>query len=269
MTGDHGHEPEIENMRWWAEGSEPDANAVLLGVRESRAVMLTHQQLLAIGLPADADLRDYAVIGPDGPLPRYADQRQLAFQAATIANPYSHLTYFQVLAEPAAIIDQPALPTDARAAESARGYDSTAALETPVDVLLIVHPMLKDAAGPVADALAHEGKQVLTRDTDSLYRQFGAAQPSVDALRNAIAHYYLVGARQVVIVGSAQIDRAGGLVPSGVVIDPTTGSRFATDQPLADLDGDGVTDLSLTRLPVRQAAELRAAVASTLAAQSN
>jgi hypothetical protein len=151
---------------------------------------------------------------------------------------------------------------------------SAAALTSgPAELLVVAHPEFIDGLAPLVAAREAQGLDVKVADVDDVYARYGGGVVDPEAIRAYVgAAAATMGTEYVLLVGADTFDYRGYLgsgarsfvpslyAPTGPVV------RFApVDPAIADLDGDGVADLAIGRLPVRTRAELDAVVAKTLA----
>ena len=148
----------------------------------------------------------------------------------------------------------------------------------PATYLIVAHPSFIAGLAPLVAARRAEGFSVRVIDVEDLYRFYSAGSIDPQAIKLALAEAEArLGTRYVLLVGgdtSDYFNYAGGNSQSFL---PTlyrpTGSvvRYApADGAFADIDADGLADLSIGRFPVRTLAELDAVITKTLAyAQAN
>jgi hypothetical protein len=146
-------------------------------------------------------------------------------------------------------------------------------LEGPAQYLVVSHPDFIDGLAPLLVARAAQGLGVKVVDVRDVYAaySFGIVDPK--AIRDYIAAAARsLGTEYVLLVGGDTYDYLGytgagarSFIPS--LYAPTDEIiRFApVDPAFADLDGDGVPDLAIGRLPVRSREEIDTVVAKTLA----
>ncbi|MDH3603057.1 MAG: C25 family cysteine peptidase, partial [Candidatus Tectomicrobia bacterium] len=126
---------------------------------------------------------------------------------------------------------------------------------------------------PLQTLREHQGWSVALIDVQDLYDawSFGHKAPHAMSafLQHAVAHWQ-TAPRFVLLMGDASFDPRDYLdqgpsdwIPTAWV--HTAEMETASDDALADLDGDGAADLAIGRLPVRNAAEADHVVAKLLA----
>jgi hypothetical protein len=143
----------------------------------------------------------------------------------------------------------------------------------PARYLVISHPSFLGGLGPLVREREAQGFSVKVADVEDVYARFshGVFDPG------AIRDYLAVAAREmgteyVLLVGGDAVDYRDVRGLGALSFIPTLYARtgpivsFAPADPLlADVDGDGLQDLAIGRLPVRTAAELESVIAKTLA----
>ncbi len=146
----------------------------------------------------------------------------------------------------------------------------TAGLRSPAngaDYLVVTTADLKAAAEELAALRAAEGLSTAVVDVADVMDEFGDGVPSPHALHDFLTYVHTSWSpapRYVVLAGGGSFDYrnllglGGNLVPPLMVATPW--GLFASDNRLADADGDGLPDVAIGRLPVVSAAELRGVV---------
>ena len=152
-------------------------------------------------------------------------------------------------------------------------HAATGLTDGRAELLIVSHRDFLEGLVPLVEARTAQGLSVKVVDVDEVYGRFSGGIVDANAIHTYVtAAAATLGTRFVLLVGGDTYDYLGYLgtaarsfVPSlyapigGVV-------RFApVDPAYGDLDGDGVPDLAVGRLPVRSAADLAAIVAKTLA----
>lgn len=145
--------------------------------------------------------------------------------------------------------------------------------EGEAEYLVISHGSFLDGLGPLVALREAGGLSAKVVDVADVYARYTDGVFDPEAIRAYIADAVTeLGTRYVLLVGGDTFDyhdRLGlgsvSFVPS--LYEPTGDTvRWAPSDPsLADLDGDGVPDVPIGRLPVRSRAELDAVVAKILA----
>ncbi|MGD9583529.1 MAG: C25 family cysteine peptidase [Lysobacterales bacterium] len=152
-----------------------------------------------------------------------------------------------------------------------------AALEDPLagaaaDYLIVSHPSFVDGLAPLIAARQAEGFRVRVVNVLDLYRFYNDGVVDPIAIQLALSEaYQRLGTRYVLLVGGDTLDYFNYTGANSVSFLPTPyriTHRFirfgAADSVYADIDDDGLADLSIGRFPVRTRAELDALVAKTL-----
>jgi hypothetical protein len=129
------------------------------------------------------------------------------------------------------------------------------------DFLILTHRDFREAVKPLADLRRSQGMEVAVVDVEDIYDEFsyGAKSPQAvkDFLSWAKGHWQLAP-RYALLVGDSSLDPRNYLgfgnqdfVPTKLV--DATVLETASDDALADSDGDGLADMALGRLPVKTA----------------
>lgn len=158
----------------------------------------------------------------------------------------------------------------ARAPDSIGAAQLGNALKSPghrADYVVITASGLEGPAGSLASLRSKQGLEPLVVSVDEVMDTFNAGNYSPLAIRDFLAFAttsWAKGPRSVVLAGDASYDYrnnlgyGGNLVPTMMVGTPF--GLAASDGSLAELDGDGVPDLAIGRLPVISASELQTVV---------
>lgn len=136
------------------------------------------------------------------------------------------------------------------------------------DLLIITHRYFSSALGTLKSLRESQGLSVAIVDVEDAYDEFSYGQKTPQALKNFLAYAkgnWNTTPRFVLLAGDASLDPKNYLgygdsdfVPTKLV--DTQILETASDNWLADLDDDGVEDLAVGRLPVRDAQEARAMI---------
>jgi uncharacterized repeat protein (TIGR01451 family) len=151
---------------------------------------------------------------------------------------------------------------------------AAATLSGPADYLVISHGALLESVEPLVAHHRGQGRRVKVVDVADVFATFGHGMVDAQAIDAYVAEAKrALGVRWVLLVGADTYDYRDfdgdgsfSLMPSlyGEVGEGNV--RYAPIDPAyADVDGDGVPDLSLGRLPARTPADLDAMVAKSLA----
>jgi len=157
-----------------------------------------------------------------------------------------------------------------------------AALTSPekgADYIVIAHPDLAAAVQPLVALRQAQGLRTAVVPTDQIYLKFGAGEQSAEAitdfLRWAVETWPEPAPRFVLLAGDASYDPRNyldapnkNLVPTAFVSTVVMGET-ASDNALADVDGDGLPDLAIGRFPAQTPDEMKAMVDKTIAYEQN
>src|SRR5205085_1141966 len=148
-------------------------------------------------------------------------------------------------------------------------------LRTPsegADFVILSHRDFLDRARPLAALRQAEGLSVAIVDVEDVFDEFSFGVKSPQAIKDFLGFArssWQKAPRFVLLVGDASLDPKNylglgdsDLVPTKLI--DTASMETASDGWLADLDGDGIEDLAVGRLPVRTAAEAEAAVSKII-----
>src|SRR2546423_269366 len=126
------------------------------------------------------------------------------------------------------------------------------------DVVMITHGSLRPALEPLVGLRKQQGYQAAVVDVEDLYDEYSYGQKTPQATQEVIAgtRNWKVQPRWVLLVGDASSDGKNylglgenDLVPTRLVW--TNTFETATDDWLGDVNGDGLAEVALGRLPVR------------------
>ncbi|MEM9555693.1 MAG: C25 family cysteine peptidase [Acidobacteriota bacterium] len=139
------------------------------------------------------------------------------------------------------------------------------------DLLIVAHPLFVDGVEPLARARRDQGLRVEVVDVHDVYAAYSGEVVSVAPIAALIRDAASRGVGHVLLVGGDTHDPLDHLGLGSVAFLPTPYTatdeliRFAPVDPLyGDLDGDGVPEIPIGRLPVRTEAELDAVLAKIL-----
>jgi hypothetical protein len=138
-----------------------------------------------------------------------------------------------------------------------------AAEDAGADFLIISHRSLMGSVQPLAELRRSQGMVVDVIDVEDIYDEFSFGAHSPQAIHEFIkraANSWKVTPRYVLLVGDATYDPRNYLGQGANDMVPTkllwaTDMKTASDDWMADMDGDSVPELAVGRLPVRTASE--------------
>ncbi|MEM7352302.1 MAG: C25 family cysteine peptidase [Acidobacteriota bacterium] len=129
--------------------------------------------------------------------------------------------------------------------------------------LVITTAALEDAAAELVELRLAQGLSAMVVDIEDIYDELNHGIADPHAIRDLLAwaaEHWLEPPVYVALAGAGTYDFRDLLGLGGNLIPPllarSSFSIFATDTPLADLDGDGTADFAVGRIPVTTAAEL-------------
>lgn len=139
-------------------------------------------------------------------------------------------------------------------------------------LLIIAHPSFIDRLDELVNARVTEGFSVRVVDIEGLYRRYSDGVIDPYAVQRAVADAYTrLSTRYVLLVGGDTYDYFNYDGSNSISFIPTHYRqtdryvRYApTDSVSADVNGDGLMDVALGRLPVRNSIELARAIRKTL-----
>jgi hypothetical protein len=135
------------------------------------------------------------------------------------------------------------------------------------DVVMLTHASLRSAVGPLAELRKQQGYAVAVVDVEDVYDEWSYGVHTAQAVQDFIAatRQWKRVPRWVVVVGDASYDPKNylglgenDLVPTKVVW--TNTFETASDDWLGDVNGDGVSEVAIGRLPVRTLAQAQAVI---------
>jgi hypothetical protein len=144
---------------------------------------------------------------------------------------------------------------------------------TPAKMLIIAHPDFVEGIEPLAAARRASGLTVRVLDVRDVYENYSGGNVDPSAIRELVKQAYSRWkTRSVLLVGGDTYDYFDYLGLGSKSFVPTLYAptdpdivRWAPADPLfGDVNGDGVPEVAVGRLPVRTAAELATVVAKTL-----
>jgi hypothetical protein len=195
-----------------------------------------------------------ATAGPDG-----AGGFRLSFVPSASAKYFS--------AAPAAFL--------APAASRPWSAPTLASTANRADYLVIAPPALRDAAERLADLRRAQGMTAIVADLDQIMDAFNAGVSDPHALRAFLTYahtQWAQGPRYVALAGGGTVDYRDLLGDGDNLVPPlmidNDGGLFPSDNLFGDVDGDGLPEVAVGRIPVLSAAELDAYTAKLAAYES-
>lgn len=156
---------------------------------------------------------------------------------------------------------------------------TTAGLRLPsnrAEYLVVTTPGLREAAERLADLRRSQGLEALVVDLDQVMDDFNAGMPSPHALRTFLSWAHLnweLPPRYVALAGEGTLDYRNLLGYGDNLVPPlmiqSAGGIFPSDNRLGDVNGDGLPEMAVGRVPVLSAAELDAYTAKIAAYESD
>jgi hypothetical protein len=158
----------------------------------------------------------------------------------------------------------------------ANGPSRLHAAANEADYVAVSHSGFADALGPLVERRQAQGLSVLRADIDDVYDEFSFGQKTPQALKDFMRHArasWKLAPRFLLLVGDGTIDPrdyAGfgdaDFVPTKLISLEGEKAELetASDDWFVDLDGNGLPDLAVGRLPVRTLDQANATVAKTL-----
>jgi hypothetical protein len=154
------------------------------------------------------------------------------------------------------------------APSSFRAIDAASLKDTKnrADYLVVAPAALRVSADALAALRSREGLETYVADLDQVYDEFNGSNPNPHAIHDFVAatRNWQRAPRYVVLAGTGTMDYRSlttgpGLVPPIMI--RTDDGLFAGDSQFTDLNGDGLPDVAIGRIPVSTSAELDAYVA--------
>jgi hypothetical protein len=144
---------------------------------------------------------------------------------------------------------------------------------TPSNYWVITHGMFASSLQPLLALRQQQGLGTRLVDVEQIYLEYSAGNPDPQAIARFVKEVAApAGAQYLLLVGGDTYDAPGYLNSGSISFIPTIYQRtneivaFAPADPLfGDLTGDGISEISVGRLPVRTAAEATEAVRKILA----
>jgi hypothetical protein len=140
------------------------------------------------------------------------------------------------------------------------------------DYLVVAPRALLAAARELAGLREAQGLEVAVVDVEDVYDEFSDGLADPRAIRDFLAwtwSRWSPAPRYAVLAGKGSFDERDNLGLGGNLLPPfltrTPDGLFAADNRYGDVNGDGVPEIAVGRLPVRTAAELSALVAKIAA----
>lgn len=138
---------------------------------------------------------------------------------------------------------------------------------------LVIAPLsLQSAARHLADLRAAQGLEARVVDLQSIFDEFAFGAPNPHAIHDFLAwawQHWSLPPRYVVLAGTGTYDYRNLLGFGDEVVPPvmirTPNGLFPSDNLLGDVDGDGMPEMAVGRIPVLSAAELEAYTAKIAA----
>ena len=144
--------------------------------------------------------------------------------------------------------------------------------EEGADLVVITHAAFRKSAEELAEARRSQGLQVAVVDVADIYDEFSYGAHSSQAVKDFLAwtkNHWRLAPRYALLLGDSSFDPRNYLgqgqhdyVPTKLV--DTAYLETASDDTLADFDGDGLPELAMGRLPVRTAAEAATVVSKII-----
>ncbi|HEV7500013.1 MAG TPA: C25 family cysteine peptidase, partial [Vicinamibacteria bacterium] len=181
------------------------------------------------------------------------NELSLTYTAAGASDDDPGLVFLDVLDLGVAL----APPTTPVSIDEIVAYDSSLPAGAGADYLIVTHADFMDQARRIADLKEAEGHRTWVVDVENAYDRFSGGVMDPAAVQALIRQAVRAGAKYVLLVGDDTFDPRdfSGLgltsyVPSLLGWDGQYG-RVPSENRYADVDGDGLPDVAIGRLPVQ------------------
>lgn len=170
-----------------------------------------------------------------------------------------------------------AAPAALAAPAAARGWSAPLlrSAGNRADYVVIAPAALRDAAERLADTRRAQGMTALVADLDQIMDTFNGGVSDPRAIRTFLSYAHTQwsqGPRYVALAGTGTYDYRNLLGFGDNLLPPlmvrTADGLFPSDNQLGDVDGDGLPEVAVGRIPVLSAAELDAYTAKLAAYES-
>ncbi len=214
--------------------------------------------VITVNNVSGADLRAYRIVGGSA-----TEYQVSGSPVAVYAEGFSDAAELWV--GPAAQLRAPQSISVAPAATSLFGASA--------DWLAITHGMFSNALNDLASRRQSQGLSTKIVNVEAIYTRYSAGNPSPVAIQRYIKDARAqLGTDYVVLVGADTTDAPGYENSGSISFVPTPYAttsifvRYAPADPLmGDINGDGMAEVAVGRLPVRTLAEVQEAVRKILA----
>lgn len=160
-----------------------------------------------------------------------------------------------------------AAPAALAAPAAVRGWSAPSLSSTAnrADYVVIAPAALRDAAERLADTRRAQGMTAIVADLDQIMDTFNGGVSDPRAIRAFLSYAHTQwsqGPRYVALAGAGTYDYRNLLGLGDNLVPPllvrTDSGLFPSDNQLGDVDGDGLPEVAVGRIPVLSAAELDA-----------
>lgn len=136
---------------------------------------------------------------------------------------------------------------------------------------VLTHASLSDAIRPLVDQRKRDGWKIVTADVEDVYDEYSFGHKTPEAVREWLRAMEKKsrGMNYLLVTGDGSYDPRNylgfgkfDLVPTKMI--DTAAAETASDEWLADFDGDGVAEMAIGRLPARTPEQASAMVAKIL-----